>query len=121
MTICDRVGRECVSLADLDFVEGEFEMNDHAKVLKFISASARRTPLPPLFVIRLDGKLLLHHGLEQIEAAQYLGFDQLDATVFDANTEAECNEIGAVGFLLAENGLDVWTVLGGSHATPRAA
>jgi hypothetical protein len=105
------MSRERVSLADLDDTEDLHRMDNRAKVRRFTNAIRRGASLPPVFAIRMDGELTLIQGSEQAAAAERLGVDGLDAIIFDALSAAECDEVGAVGFDLAECGCDVWSGL----------
>ena len=108
MTMCQRMSRERVSLADLDDIEELHVMDDRTKVRAFARALRRGDGVPLGFAIRLGGVLSLIHGSEQVAAAERLGFEDLDVVVFDALSDAESDEVGTLGFALAENGQDVW-------------
>ena len=111
MTVCERMSRERVALADLDDDHFAHEMDNGAKLRRFARAMRAGAAVPPLFVIRQGGKLTLIQGCEQTAAADKLGFEELDAVVFNAANDAEADEVGAVGFDLAECGCDVWSGL----------
>lgn len=108
MTVCDRMSRERVSLAELDDDALSHEMDDRAKVRQFTRALQRGAAVPTLFVIRQNGELSLIHGLELTAAADALDIEELDAIVFDARDNAEADEVGTLAFDLAEGGIDMW-------------
>ena len=108
MNVCERLSRESVSLDDLDDDEEFHATADRSRVRAFTRALRRGDALPPIFVTRQDGELTLIQGIEQVAAAERLGFEELDVVVFDALSDAESDEVGTLGFALAENGQDVW-------------
>jgi hypothetical protein len=107
----ERMMRGRVELACLNDGELDHVMDDRAKVRAFSRALRNGASLPPLFVVHLRGELLLFHGLEQTAAADKVGVEELDAIVFNAADLGEADEVGAVGFDLAECGCDVWSGL----------
>lgn len=111
MIASDRLSRERVSLATLDDDDILHDMDDRTKVRAFTRALRNGASVPALFVVRLRGELMLIHGSEQAAAAERLGLNEIDAIVFDAANDAESDEIGAVGFNMAECGCDVWSGL----------
>lgn len=119
MTVCERISRERVALADLDDIDELHALDSRTKVRRFTWAMQRGARVPPVFVIRFRGVLTLIQGSEQAAAAERVGLDELDAVVFDASSIAESDDVGAVGFHLAEHGYDIWTGL--QHAYREAA
>jgi len=111
MTICNRMTRSRVSLAQLDDDDFAHCADDRAKVRRITRAMQRGAVVPAIFVIRLRGELLLIQGTEQTAAADRLGVEELDAIVFNATSDSEADQVGAVGFGLAESGADVWAGL----------
>jgi hypothetical protein len=107
MFASDRLSRERVSLAALDDDEILHDMDDRTKVRAFARALRSGAAVPPLFAIRLRGELMLIHGSEQAAAAERVGLSDFEAIVFHAANDAESDEIGAVGFALAEGGCDL--------------
>lgn len=111
MSVIERMSRERVALTDLGVDEFLHELDNRTKVRRFAWAMQQGVRVPPVFVICLDGALTLIQGGEQIAAAEKVGIELLDAVVFEASSVAESDDVGAVGFHLAENGYDIWTGL----------
>jgi hypothetical protein len=117
----NRLNRELIALADLDDDGLTHEVDDRAKVSAFTRALRSAAAVPPLFVIRQNGKLTLIQGCEQTAAADKLGIDALPAIVFDAHCNVEADCVGAVGFDLAESGCDIWAGLERAYGVQHAA
>src|ERR1700734_2638668 len=107
LNISERLTCERVSLNSLNDDDFMHDLDDRAMVLKYFSAMLRGAHVPPVLVIRQAGKLELIQGSEQIAAAEELGFDELDAVVFDALNDAEADEVGTASFQIAEAGFDL--------------
>lgn len=121
MTASERLSCERVSLADLNDDEFLHDLDDRARMLQYVGAMLRGAYVPPVFLIRQAGKLDLIQGSEQIAAAEELGIDELNAVVFEALSDAEADEVGAVGFQIAEDGLDVLVGLQLAYGAQRGA
>src|SRR5947209_3853217 len=89
MTVCERMNRERVSLADLDDTEELHVLDDREKVRRYRRALVKGAGVPPLFVIRHAGRLMMIQGSEQIAAAERAGVEALDAIVVHALNPAE--------------------------------
>src|ERR1700744_3116303 len=103
MTICKRLRRERVSLSE---IRGVDEPESWANVRACMEAMRRAPLAAPVFLMRVSGETHLIHGADQIAAAEAMQLRRINAVVFEPADVREENDVGAVGFDLAEQGMD---------------
>ena len=103
--MCERLRRERVHLAEIEDVD---DPEGRSGVHAYMRAMKHGRPVPPVFLMRMDGELHLIHGVDQVAAAEEMGLSKIGAVVFEPLSVQEENEVGCIGYDLGVAGDNIW-------------